>query len=206
MTWLFRLATCVNSLQQNLHLKGFSPVWVLVWLFNWVTCMKALLQNLHWYGFSPVWILTWLFKLTIWAKALLQNLHLYGFSPEWILPCSLKELLSLNTLLHTWQLYRFFLVWVFKCAIWLSTLCMCFGIKCQKFKISIKHFIVCEMSTFVMTSHFTFTRFHSRCSLLWTTWSLCKVLPYHLANYLEIYQKQDILLPMSFLYYFQYLL
>lgn len=56
-------------------------------------------------------------------------------------------------------------MWVFKCAIWLSTLCMCFGIKCQKFKISIKHFIVCEMSTFVMTSHFTFTRFHSRCSV-----------------------------------------
>ena len=66
-----------NFLLQNLHPKGFSPVWTLSWSFKPCPSLNFFMQNLQWYGFSPVWILSCIlsesFDLIVFPQVWQQN-------------------------------------------------------------------------------------------------------------------------------------
>ena len=53
---LFFSSLRANFLPQVSHVKGFSPVWVLMWVVKWSDLLKDLIQMRHWNGFWPVWI------------------------------------------------------------------------------------------------------------------------------------------------------
>ena len=82
--WAFRLLRWENVLLQDLHSKGFSPVWILSCLFSLLSSENFLLQDLHWNGFSPVCILSWILRYQDCWNALLHVLHSYGLSPVWV--------------------------------------------------------------------------------------------------------------------------
>lgn len=67
---------CVNVLLHFRHLKGFSPVCVLIWLLSVVAPANDLLQNPHLNGFSLIWV-------TTWSRSSLASWKLVGQWPQW---------------------------------------------------------------------------------------------------------------------------
>ena len=58
-TCKFNLPFSANLASQISHVKGFSPVWVLVCVVRWSLLENVRIQIRHWKGFWPVWILMW---------------------------------------------------------------------------------------------------------------------------------------------------
>ena len=84
------LLSCVDweKLRKHLlHLKGFSPVWVLIWLFRVVAPAKDRPQNPHLNGFSFTWMTTCSRRSLGPSNEAGQWPHWYGFSGAWEQTC-----------------------------------------------------------------------------------------------------------------------
>ena len=117
-----------KDLLQNVHMNGFSPVWILECTLRSVLVTEEKWHWVHLWGFSPVWDIIWFFKLIteivekwhtkhsyglstacliIWSFRLSDLFdvwshcgHLNCFSPVWFFMCLLKELLSIKVVEH----------------------------------------------------------------------------------------------------------
>ena len=100
---------------QNLHLNGFSPVWIRSCLCKLLDVVNAIMQNLHWNGFSPVWMRSWSRKLPDVVNAFMQNWHWNGLSPVWMRSWSLKCPDCANAFLQNWHANGFSPVRISSC-------------------------------------------------------------------------------------------
>ena len=80
------------------HLKGLSPLWVLLSITKSLDSINPFSQTSHLKGVIPVWISLWFVKLAESTYALSQTSHLKASSPVFVLLCGAKALDLRNAL------------------------------------------------------------------------------------------------------------
>jgi hypothetical protein len=103
----FRELDCENDLLHCMHIKGFSPVCVLMCSFSLLDSENDLLHCLHTKGFSPECILMCAFRELEHENELLHSLHMKGFSPVCLLMCTFRRHECKNDSLHTLHVNNF---------------------------------------------------------------------------------------------------
>ena len=94
------MASAMNEVS-ILHLKGFSPVWMVIWWVSWPLTLNSLshLSHLYW---SP--------RLCLWSMCPCNDLedinvlshwrHFTSYIPSWAFKCNFRASLRLNCLGH----------------------------------------------------------------------------------------------------------
>ena len=102
---LFRSPVCVKPLSHTLHVKGLSPVCVLMCVFSCPVSVKPLPHTLHVKGLSPVCVLMCVFSCPVSVKPLPHT-----FTRKRRLPCMCPHVIIEMLTAISWDLIQMRLV------------------------------------------------------------------------------------------------
>ena len=102
--WNFRFDNLLKALSHWTHLKGFSPVWIIIWFLRFPFWWNPLPHTSQRKVFSWLWVLRCVLSVDERLKDLPHVTHLCGFFSVWMILCRQRVLESRNPfpqILHT---------------------------------------------------------------------------------------------------------